>query len=280
MRSRAPARAACGTVALGAVLLAACSSGPDTATTTTSATSTAPPSTTTSSPTTTTIPGVPTPFVPMQTATGGEFVSPSGNIGCEVDFGPTNEGALCLTFSPPRSVHMTVDGVLTQCIGQQCLSNAGLGTPTLAYGTADRRRSLPVRVGHDRRHLHRHEREGLLDQRGGHHAGRVIRSRRTRCERSGRLGSLDEEEDGVEQLELEHRRLPVRALDDVDPGVRGRAQQALGGRHGPATDRELWRRGRSRRSPPGWRSGCRGRRPPGGSSGPCGSHARRRRRGR
>ncbi len=142
MRSRRLARIACGTVVVGVgLLLAACASGPDTATTTTSTSaasttsSTAPASTTTSSPTTTTIPGVPTPFVPMQTATGGEFVSPSGNIGCEVDFSPSSQGALCLTISPPRSVHMTVDGTLTQCMGQQCLSNAGLNTPTLAYGT-------------------------------------------------------------------------------------------------------------------------------------------------
>ena len=136
-------RLVCGAVALGAMmLLAACSSGPDmtstsTTTSTTAAsttTSTAPASTTTSSPTTTTVPGA-TPFVAMQTATGGEFLSPSGNISCEVDFSPTNEGALCLTLQPPRSVNMTVDGTLTQCMGVQCLSNAGVGTPTLAYGT-------------------------------------------------------------------------------------------------------------------------------------------------
>jgi hypothetical protein len=136
-------RLMCGAVALGATLmLAACSSGPglastSTSTTTTSATtSTAPASTTTSSPTTTTtVSGAPTPFVAMQTATGGEFLSPSGNISCEVDFSPTSEGALCLTLQPPRSVNMTVDGTLTQCMGVQCLSNAGLDTPTLAYGT-------------------------------------------------------------------------------------------------------------------------------------------------
>ena len=143
MRSRVPARLACGTVVLGAaVLLAACSSGPGTATTATSTTSasttssSAPATTATSPPTTTTIAGVPTPFVPMQTATGGEFVSPSGNISCEVNFSPQTQGALCLTLSPPRSVNMTVDGTLTQCVGAQCLSNAGVDTPTLAYGTA------------------------------------------------------------------------------------------------------------------------------------------------
>ncbi len=144
MRSRASVRLVCGAVALGAtLLLAACSSGPGVASTSTTTsttaapttTSTAPASTTTSPPTTTTVPGVPTPFVAMQTATGGEFLSPSGNISCEVDFSPTNEGALCLTLQPPRSVNMSVDGTLTQCMGVQCLSNAGVGTPTLAYGT-------------------------------------------------------------------------------------------------------------------------------------------------
>jgi hypothetical protein len=140
--SRVPALLTCGAVVLGAcVLLGACSPGPDTATTSTSTTaasttsSSAAVSTTTSSPTPTTTSGVPMPFVPMQTATGGEFLSPSGNISCEVDFSPTDQGALCLTLEPPRSVNMTVDGTLTQCAGAQCLSNAGLGTPTLAYGT-------------------------------------------------------------------------------------------------------------------------------------------------
>ena len=145
MRPRVPARPLRVAVVLAAgaaVLLAACSSGPGRATTSTSTTavattsSSAPAVTTTSSPTTTTIVGVPTPFVPMQTATGGEFLSPSGNISCEVNFSPQIQGAQCLTLSPPRSVNMTVDGTLTQCVGVQCLGNAGVGTPTLAYGTA------------------------------------------------------------------------------------------------------------------------------------------------
>ena len=142
MPSPASMRLACVAVALGATLvLAACSSGPGMASTSTSTTaastttSTVPASTTTSSLTTTTVSGVPTPFVAMQTATGGEFLSPSGNISCEVNFSPSNEGALCLTLQPPRSVNMTVDGTLTQCAGVQCVGNAGVGTPTLAYGT-------------------------------------------------------------------------------------------------------------------------------------------------
>jgi hypothetical protein len=76
-------------------------------------------------------------LVPMQTATGGEFLSPSGNISCEVDDG---RGGLtqvyCQTVTPARSVTMSVAGKYTTCTGQQCLGNPGTGTPTLAYGTA------------------------------------------------------------------------------------------------------------------------------------------------
>jgi hypothetical protein len=75
--------------------------------------------------------------VPMQTATGGEFLSPSGNISCEVDYqraGLTQ--VYCQTVTPPRSVTMGVTGTYTTCTGQQCLGNPGAGTPTLAYGTA------------------------------------------------------------------------------------------------------------------------------------------------
>ena len=139
MRSREPGALACAAV-VAAALLAACGTGPvATSTSSTAApstSSTVPPPTTTTSSTPTTTTGAPPPLVPMQTTTGGEFVSPSGNISCQVDFSPATQGALCLTVSPPRSVNMTVEGTLTQCVGVQCLSNAGLGTPTLAYGTA------------------------------------------------------------------------------------------------------------------------------------------------
>jgi hypothetical protein len=76
-------------------------------------------------------------FVPMQTAAGGEFLSPTGNISCEVDYqraGLTQ--AYCQTATPARSVTMTATGSYTTCTGQQCLGNSGTGTPTLAYGTA------------------------------------------------------------------------------------------------------------------------------------------------
>jgi hypothetical protein len=73
----------------------------------------------------------------MQTAAGGSFVSPSGNISCEVDYqraGLTH--VYCQTGTPPHSVTMGVAGTYTTCTGQQCLGNSGDGTPTLAYGTA------------------------------------------------------------------------------------------------------------------------------------------------
>jgi len=71
------------------------------------------------------------------TPTGGEFLSPSGNISCEVDYhraGLTQ--AYCQTVTPPRSVTMGATGRYTTCTGQQCIGNPGINTPTLAYGTA------------------------------------------------------------------------------------------------------------------------------------------------
>lgn len=73
----------------------------------------------------------------MQTAAGGEFLSPSGNISCEVDYhraGLTE--VYCQTGSPPRSVTMDASGAYTTCTGQHCLGNAGTDTPTLVYGKA------------------------------------------------------------------------------------------------------------------------------------------------
>jgi hypothetical protein len=73
----------------------------------------------------------------MQTASGGEFASPTGNITCEVDDQRTGQTkAYCQTQTPAESVTMTASGTYTTCTGDQCLANAGDGTPTLAYGTA------------------------------------------------------------------------------------------------------------------------------------------------
>ena len=73
----------------------------------------------------------------MQTAQGGEFVSPSGNISCEVDYNRDGVmAAYCETGTPPQSVTMGVTGTYTTCTGELCLSNPGMDTPTLAYGAA------------------------------------------------------------------------------------------------------------------------------------------------
>ncbi len=59
------------------------------------------------------------------------------NISCEIDYvttGTPTESVLCETFSPAQSVVMSADGSLKTCYGEQCGSNPGLDTPTLAYG--------------------------------------------------------------------------------------------------------------------------------------------------
>jgi hypothetical protein len=67
-----------------------------------------------------------------------DFLSPSGNIGCELDYGRTgvNDGVYCQSFSPPQSVAMATDGSFTPCTGSNCIGNPGENTPTLAYGQA------------------------------------------------------------------------------------------------------------------------------------------------
>jgi hypothetical protein len=130
---------ACVVVALSS---AACSSTPST---TASSTSTTRPSGTTTSTahgsTTTSTSGATTTTATLvpQTSTSTEFYAPSGNLGCEIDnrFG---QGALtqvlCLTETPARSVTLGADSTLRQCTGEACLSNAGLNTPQLPYGTS------------------------------------------------------------------------------------------------------------------------------------------------
>ena len=112
-------------LAAGMVLSACGSSGSTGATTTTGASTTTP---TTAQTTTTT--------VPLQTPTRGEFYSPSGNISCEIDNVPPVPSIYCQTSRPPRSATLKADGSLTVCDGNNCLGNAAIGTPTLAYGTA------------------------------------------------------------------------------------------------------------------------------------------------
>jgi hypothetical protein len=74
-----------------------------------------------------------------QSATSTEFYAPSRNLECEIDyqFGPSSlTQAMCLTVSPPQSATLGADSSLKKCMGQTCLSNAGLNTPQLPYGSS------------------------------------------------------------------------------------------------------------------------------------------------
>ncbi|CPR10947.1 hypothetical protein BN971_02222 [Mycobacterium bohemicum DSM 44277] len=76
---------------------------------------------------------------PVCTSTWCSFLSPSRNIGCEIDYqrgsGIPDE-TYCQTDSPPQSVRLSTDGSFKTCTGETCLGNSGEGTPTLAYGQA------------------------------------------------------------------------------------------------------------------------------------------------
>ena len=112
--------------AAAAMLAAACSSSPSANT----------PATSTSTTTPTTAVATTTSTVPLQTATGGEFFSPTKNISCEIDDTTSLQLVYCQTMAPPQSVTMKVDGTLTKCAGEQCLGNPGAFTPALPYGSA------------------------------------------------------------------------------------------------------------------------------------------------
>ncbi len=72
---------------------------------------------------------------PAQTQHGGEFLSPSGNISCEIDNGYIDlHQVYCQTISPPESVVLVRTGTFKVCKGQQCLGNPAINTPVLAYG--------------------------------------------------------------------------------------------------------------------------------------------------
>ncbi|WP_068184572.1 hypothetical protein [Mycobacterium sp. UM_CSW] len=74
---------------------------------------------------------------PVCSQTWCSFLSPSRNIGCELDYQRGRDipdEAYCQTTSPPQSVHMSTDGTYKSCTGESCLGNAGEGTPTLPYG--------------------------------------------------------------------------------------------------------------------------------------------------
>ncbi len=74
---------------------------------------------------------------PVCTATWCSFLSPSGNIGCEMNYGRGSgipDETYCQSDSPPQTVRMSTDGSFKTCTQESCLGNAGQGTPTLGYG--------------------------------------------------------------------------------------------------------------------------------------------------
>ncbi|GAA3277309.1 hypothetical protein Dvina_31865 [Dactylosporangium vinaceum] len=74
-------------------------------------------------------------LVPMQRSTGGSFLSPSGNISCEIHFQDAGlTEAYCQTFTPASSVRLDATGTYKTCTQGSCIGNPGEGTPTLAYG--------------------------------------------------------------------------------------------------------------------------------------------------
>ncbi len=74
---------------------------------------------------------------PVCTQTWCSFLSPSGNIGCEMSYQRGNgipDETYCQSDDPPQSVRMSTDGTFKRCAGDFCLGNAGEGTPILPYG--------------------------------------------------------------------------------------------------------------------------------------------------
>jgi hypothetical protein len=66
---------------------------------------------------------------------GSVFLSPSRNIGCEVDWQFTHLGAatLCQTLAPPESVTIAATGAIEKCSGVACVGHPAKSTPVLGY---------------------------------------------------------------------------------------------------------------------------------------------------
>ncbi len=77
---------------------------------------------------------------PCRPGSGCFFLSPSGNISCELDEAapPGTQGsaavAYCQSGTPAQSVRLDADGSMSPCAGVSCLGDPPLGVQTLAYG--------------------------------------------------------------------------------------------------------------------------------------------------
>jgi hypothetical protein len=78
------------------------------------------------------------PSTATTTPHGAVFVSPSRNIGCEVDFRFAHIGAatFCQTLAPPQSVTITATGAIEKCSGVACVGHPAKNTPVLLYMTS------------------------------------------------------------------------------------------------------------------------------------------------
>jgi hypothetical protein len=69
-------------------------------------------------------------------SSGIEFLSPSRNISCQIDYGPPypDKRVYCQSLAPAQSVTMSTTGTYQTCTGTNCLGNASTNSLTLAYG--------------------------------------------------------------------------------------------------------------------------------------------------
>ncbi|HTW99737.1 MAG TPA: hypothetical protein VMD59_13220 [Acidimicrobiales bacterium] len=72
------------------------------------------------------------------TAHGEEFLSPSRNISCEIDWhiATLPSVAYCQTLSPPRSVTLSPSGGIKTCSGMRCIGNPAENAEVLPYLTS------------------------------------------------------------------------------------------------------------------------------------------------
>lgn len=84
------------------------------------------------------VPQRPASFGLAMTSHGGEFLSPSRNISCEIDWHVTGlpSTAYCQTVAPPRSVTISPLGSVKTCSGVRCIGNPADNAEVLGYLTS------------------------------------------------------------------------------------------------------------------------------------------------
>lgn len=69
---------------------------------------------------------------------GGEFVSPTRNVSCEIDWHRVGlpPRVDCQTLAPPRSVRLSASGAVAVCTGARCVGNPAENAEVLPYLTS------------------------------------------------------------------------------------------------------------------------------------------------